>query len=122
MPAEYHAPCLFWQHDSNFTIHNVFIKVSQALMRASGAQAQKAAVTKPASAFKIAEAEGVEDLLSLMQSMSVTGAAPQANGDLASHAAPGTPLPTLTFQHPLLLFVHVTRRSPADYDVPQCAV
>ncbi len=54
-------------------------------------QAQKQAVSKPASAFKLQEAEGIEDLLSLMQSMSVDAATPHANGDLASHTAPGAP-------------------------------
>ena len=48
---------------------------------------------RPAAAFALHESEGVQDLLSLMQNMSMGGAAgeadghlPQANGDLSSHA------------------------------------
>ncbi|EIE20843.1 coatomer protein complex, beta prime [Coccomyxa subellipsoidea C-169] len=69
---------------------NLFPNYELAL-HAEQYQAQKQAVSKPASAFKLQEAEGIEDLLSLMQSMSVDAATPHANGDLASHAAPGAP-------------------------------
>ena len=56
-------------------------------------QAQKMSKPRPAAAFALHESEGMQDLLSLMQSMSMGGAAgeahghlPQANGDLSSHA------------------------------------
>ncbi len=54
-----------------------------------GMQAQKQGKTRPAAAFKLHESEGMQDLLSLMQNMSVGGKdtleQPQANGDLSSH-------------------------------------
>lgn len=67
-----------------------------------GVQAQKQAASKPASAFQLQEAEGMEDLLSLMHSMSVAGAAPQANGDLTghAHAAAGMPCHPISADHP----------------------
>ena len=56
-------------------------------------QAQKMSKPRPAAAFALHESEGMQDLLSLMQNMSMGGAAgeadghlPQANGDLSSHA------------------------------------
>ena len=56
-------------------------------------QAQKVSKPRPAAAFALHESEGMQDLLSLMQNMSMGGAAgeadghlPQANGDLSSHA------------------------------------
>ena len=57
-----------------------------------GIQAQKQGKPRPAAAFQLHESEGMQDLLSLMQKMSVGGGGtaelPQANGDLSSHDHP----------------------------------
>ena len=85
------------QTDIRFTGHAAgnmqLVNLMRRSYRRRCAQAQKQGAVKPASAFKLQEAEGMEDLLSLMHSMSVAGATPQANGDLTGHAhAPaGTP-------------------------------
>ena len=52
------------------------------------AQAQKQGKPRPAASFQLHESEGMQDLLSLMQNMSVGGGGelPQANGDLGGHA------------------------------------
>ena len=51
-------------------------------------QAQKQSKPRPAASFQLHESEGMQDLLSLMQNMSVGGGGelPQANGDLGGHA------------------------------------
>lgn len=60
-------------------------------------QAQKQSKPRPAASFQLHESEGMQDLLSLMQNMSVGGGEelPQANGDLGghAHATEGTTLP-----------------------------
>ena len=51
-------------------------------------QAQKQSKPRPAASFQLHESEGMQDLLPLMQNMSVGGGGelPQANGDLGGHA------------------------------------
>lgn len=66
-------------------------------------QAQKGNKPRPAAAFALHESEGMQDLLSLMQNMSVEGGngaeLPQANGDLGEHGHHPTEGADLTLIH-----------------------